>query len=133
MASELETLVRACLDRLNAHDLEGYLQLYAEDARLLFLPPGLPDGVPGARIFYRMILDAFQELQVIPLQTVANGTQLCLQFRMTGSHQGDFMGIPPRGNPMSVEGITILRFENGRCVERWSETDMLGLLTQISE
>jgi hypothetical protein len=30
-----------------------------------------------------------------------------------------------------VSGFTILRFSGGRCVERWSLVDSLGLLTQI--
>lgn len=133
MNTEMETLVRHSLDRLNARDLEGYVQtLYVEDAALHYLPPGLPDGAPGARIFYRMVLDAFENLQVTPLQSVASGNRLGVHFRMTGSHQGDFMGVPASGKSFAVEGITILRFENGKCIERWSETDMLGLVTQIS-
>jgi predicted ester cyclase len=50
---------------------------------------------------------------------------------MTGTHRGEFMDIPPTGREIGLGGITILRFENGRCVERWSQVDMLGLLAQL--
>lgn len=30
-----------------------------------------------------------------------------------------------------MTGITILRFEGGKCVERWSQADFLGLMRQL--
>jgi len=41
------------------------------------------------------------------------------------------MGIPPTGKQVTMTGITILRFAGGKCVERWSEADFLGLLQQL--
>jgi predicted ester cyclase len=43
---------------------------------------------------------------------------------MTGTHRGAFLGIAPTGRNIGVNGITILRFMNGKCVERWSSVDM---------
>jgi predicted ester cyclase len=50
---------------------------------------------------------------------------------MTGRHAGEFMGLPATGTPIALPGITILHFRDGRCVERFSQADMLGLLVQI--
>jgi predicted ester cyclase len=41
------------------------------------------------------------------------------------------MGVPPTGTEIALPGITILRFEGDEVVERWSQTDMLGLLVQL--
>jgi len=41
------------------------------------------------------------------------------------------MGIGPTGKTVKWTGITILRFEQGRCVERWNEGDYLGLTQQL--
>ena len=41
------------------------------------------------------------------------------------------MGVPPTGTPIALPGITILHFRGSRCVERFSQADMLGLLVQI--
>jgi hypothetical protein len=35
------------------------------------------------------------------------------------------------GRPYSLDGITIMRFEDERVVERWSTADFLGMLMQI--
>jgi len=50
---------------------------------------------------------------------------------MTGRHVDEFMGVPATGTPVTLRGITILHFRGGRCVERYSQADMLGLLIQI--
>ena len=41
------------------------------------------------------------------------------------------MGVPPTGRRVDVDGMTILRFRDGKIVERWQAMDMLGLLTQL--
>jgi predicted ester cyclase len=50
---------------------------------------------------------------------------------MSGTHQGDFMGVPATGHEIVLPGITILRFGGDRVIERWSQADMLGLLVQL--
>jgi predicted ester cyclase len=56
---------------------------------------------------------------------------LCCRYTMGGRHEGEFMGVGPTGREISLDGITVLRFESGRCVERWSRADMLGLFVQL--
>jgi predicted ester cyclase len=50
---------------------------------------------------------------------------------MTGRHVDEFMGVPATGGSIALPGITILHFRGDRCVERFSQADMLGLLIQI--
>jgi predicted ester cyclase len=50
---------------------------------------------------------------------------------MTGRHVGEFMGVPATGSLIALPGITILHFRGSRCIERFSQADMLGLLIQI--
>jgi predicted ester cyclase len=40
-------------------------------------------------------------------------------------------GVPTTGNDVALPGITILQFEDERVVERFSQADMLGLMTQL--
>jgi predicted ester cyclase len=41
------------------------------------------------------------------------------------------MGMPPTGKPIVFEGITILHFEDGKCVRHWSQADFIGLLQPL--
>ncbi|MGD9988566.1 ester cyclase [Pseudonocardia sp.] len=54
-----------------------------------------------------------------------------LPVHLVGHARRRVHGVPATGNPVALSGITILRMRDGVCVERWSSTDMLGLLVQI--
>jgi predicted ester cyclase len=62
---------------------------------------------------------------------VAEGDRDCARFTLSAVHRGDFMGVRATGRSAALTGITILRFDNGACVERWNQADMMGLLQQI--
>jgi predicted ester cyclase len=53
------------------------------------------------------------------------------RFSVSGVNNGPFMGMPPTGKEISMDGITILAFRDGKCVERWSQADFLSLLQQV--
>lgn len=59
------------------------------------------------------------------------GDHLTWRFRFSGTHAGDFLGVPGTGKAFEIPGITVLQFGVTRCVQRWSVTDFLGLLTQV--
>jgi len=54
-----------------------------------------------------------------------------IAYTLTGTHQGDFHGIPGTGKKISARGLQIARFEDGQIVERWGSTDELGIMEQI--
>lgn len=56
---------------------------------------------------------------------------LAIAYTVTGSHQGDFLGIPATGRRISARGMQIARFQDGQIVERWCSSDQLGILQQI--
>lgn len=39
--------------------------------------------------------------------------------------------MPPTGKTAVLNGIAILRFANGKVVERWNKADFLGFLQQL--
>jgi predicted ester cyclase len=56
---------------------------------------------------------------------------VAFRYTMEGTHQGDFVGIPPTGKPFSVEGMIIARVVDSKAVERWANLDTLGLMQQL--
>jgi predicted ester cyclase len=62
---------------------------------------------------------------------VADDDNIAIAYTITGTHQGDFMGIAPTGRKISARGVQIGRFENGKLVERWGSSDQLGILQQL--
>jgi predicted ester cyclase len=62
---------------------------------------------------------------------VADDDHVCIAYTLTGTHQGQFHGIPPTGKKIEVRGMQIGRFDNGQLVERWGASDELGILNQL--
>jgi len=46
-----------------------------------------------------------------------------IRFTLGGSHVGEFMGVPPTGTEIELPGITILRFDGDKVIERSSQAD----------
>lgn len=127
--SNREALERAVAS-WNRGDLAQYLRLYGDDV-VLHGYTGVEPGIANVRRFYDAWWEAFPASQLILDDTVVAGDKVACRLQITGTHGGPFRGIPASGKLISVSGFTILRFNDGVCVERWSLVDSLGLLTQI--
>jgi predicted ester cyclase len=56
---------------------------------------------------------------------------LAFAYTMTGTHQGFLMRIAPTGKKISIRGVQISKFRDGKMVERWGSSDQLGMLHQL--
>jgi len=126
-----KTAVAQALERFNSGDLDGYLQLYSDNVLAYGVAPQPLEGRAPVTGFYQAIVGAFQPVRVIADDMIEEGNQVAVRFTLEGRHVGDFMGTPPSGKDVRAEGITILRFAGGLCVERHSRLDLMSLLAQI--
>jgi steroid delta-isomerase-like uncharacterized protein len=88
-------------------------------------------GPEGFIQFFTGFRAAFPDLNISVEQLVANDDNVAIAYTITGTHQGDFLGIPATGRAIKARGVQIARFENGQIVERWGSSDQLGILQQI--
>lgn len=65
------------------------------------------------------------------LETVAEGDKVALRFNITGTPKGEFQGIPHTGKEVSIDGVDILTVVDGKIVEEWLNSDIMGLIQQI--
>lgn len=114
----------------NAGNLAGYLELYDRHA-VLHGYQGVEPGIESIRQFYTAFVAALPGSRLTFEDVIARGDKVVVRFVVEGTHRGDLMGIGSTGKQVTVPGITILRFAGGRCVERWSQADFLGLLQQL--
>jgi predicted ester cyclase len=114
----------------NAGNLGGYLQLYDGDVALHGYA-GVEPGFGGVRKFYEAFFTAFPGSQLIFEDVFGAGDRIACRFVVKGAHLGPFQGLPPSGKRFELPGITVLRFSGDKCVERWSQSDFLGLLGQL--
>lgn len=94
-------------------------------------PPQVPPDHAGVTQFYEAVVAAFPDVRVTVEDTVGEGDRLAVRYVLTGTHAAPFLGAPPTGRTVSVEGITVLHLGGGRITERWNRLDELALLTEI--
>jgi predicted ester cyclase len=61
----------------------------------------------------------------------AEGDKVVVRWSASGTHQGEYFGIAPTNRHVTPNGMAIYRFADGKIVEEWMNTDMLGLLRQL--
>jgi steroid delta-isomerase-like uncharacterized protein len=106
-------------------------ELVAEDA--LFHTPA-PIGAPG-REGFRQLLGFFRTafpVQHTEIHTlIAEGDLVFAHHTHYATNGGAFMGMPPTGREVVVQGIEIFRLADGRIAEFWHHDDMLSLFQQL--
>jgi steroid delta-isomerase-like uncharacterized protein len=130
MANGDAAAYRDALDRGNRGDLDGYLAFYSDDVVFGGVSPQ-PLDKAGVVAFHENFYAAFPGAQSEVLDLVEEGDRLAARLVISGRHEGPFLGVPATGNDMQLAITTILTMRDGKCVERWSTADMLGLLIQI--
>lgn len=76
-------------------------------------------------------LAAFPDFAIVPDQIVADGDLVASSWMATGTHEGEWMGIPATGKTIEYTGMNMFRFECGLIAESWGSADHLGLLRQL--
>ena len=71
------------------------------------------------------------DLLVTVHDQMAEDDRVATRWSATGTHAGDFAGVPATGRLVTVSGIHIHRVRHGRLVEHWEELNLLGLLRQL--
>jgi predicted ester cyclase len=112
-------------------DLSVMDELVAEDFLDHSALPGTPPGREGAKEFVRIFHAGFPDLSLTNEDIIEEGDKVVHRYVLRGTHQGEFMGIPPTGNRIEVHGIDELRVAGGKIVERWGQVDQLGLMQQL--
>jgi predicted ester cyclase len=70
-------------------------------------------------------------MQLVVEDRVAEGDKVVTRWRGEMTHLGELAGAPPSGNRITMTGITIDRFEDGKIIEAWRSMDMLAVLRGI--
>jgi predicted ester cyclase len=85
----------------------------------------------GAKQFYTILLKGFPDYYRKVEDITAEGDKVWVHSTTKMTHTGEFRGVAPTGNKVTITGLNIYRIVDGKMVEGWSVTDSLDLLTQL--
>lgn len=131
-AEQNKSIVRRWVDEgWNQGKLSVIDQLYAPDFTQHEPPPEMVKSSEALKQYVSTYLNAFPDLHFTIDDLVAEGDKVVWRFTSKGTHQGNFMGLPPTGKTSIVTGMVLFRLENSRIVEAYVNIDTLGLLQQL--
>jgi steroid delta-isomerase-like uncharacterized protein len=94
----------------------------------------LPVQATGAQALnevFARLHRAFPDLHVTVEDLIAEGDKVVGRNSVTGTHQGEYMGLPPTGRSLAYNEIFIFRFVNGRIAETWGVVDVFSQMKQL--
>ena len=95
------------------------------------LPPGIPKNREGVKQFFSLLHTAFPDTMATIEHLVVQGDMVAARLVVTGTHRGDFAGIPPTGKQVSIQVFDLVRVIDGKMTEHWGLSDQFSLLQQL--
>ena len=133
MSEENKAIVRRFFEEfVDNRDLSIADELLATD--FVDHDPAGPNQGPGREGLKQLFAArwlAFPDVGATVEDQVSEGDKVVSRVTITGTNQGEFMGIPATGKSFSIEAIAIFRLEDGKIVERWAVTDNMGMMQQL--
>ena len=88
-------------------------------------------GREGLRQHVAMIRRGLPDTQVTVEDMVADGDKVAVRTTARGTHMGEFMGVSPTGKQITISGMDITRFAEGKIVEHWGLVDAMAMMQQL--
>lgn len=108
------------IDELLADDFVEHEQL-----------PDMPTDKEAPRVFIGAMREAFPDVHVTVEDMVVEDNTVAVRSRMSGTHKGEFMGIPPTGNKFDIQAMDVIRYRNGKVTAHWGVTDSMTMMQQL--
>ena len=129
---ENKDIVRRMVDEgWNPNNQATLNELMAED--LVNHDPVAPEvrSREDLEAFHASRVAGFPDQHTTVDDLIAEGDLVAKRWTFRGTHQGDFQGIPPTGQQVTVQGVSVYRINNGKITEIWWGYDTLGVLQQL--
>jgi steroid delta-isomerase-like uncharacterized protein len=116
----------------SAHDPDAVAGLFDDDGEYDDVAFGIMSpGRRGARDWAKGFLASFPDLHVAVIGAYVSSGVEVVEWRMSGTHMGEFDGIPPTGRRFDVRGVTLLHLRDGRVVRCSDYWDLATVRRQL--
>jgi steroid delta-isomerase-like uncharacterized protein len=126
---ENKALAQRATQLWNPRDINAFLELlapeYVEHLNVGETP------LEKVKQFYNILFTAFPDINAAIEVMFAGGDKVAYQEVVTGTHLGQFMGIPPTRKKIKMINTVIYRIADGKIAESWATMDLLSLMQQV--
>ena len=134
-ATSNKPTVRRLHDAANTGDadlLSKTIDEIVEPDALIRTPlPLEASGAQALKEVFSSLHRIFPDLQVTIEDLIEEGDKVVSRNSVTGTHQGEYMGLPPTGRSVTYNEIFVFRFVDGRIAETWGVVDVFSQMKQL--
>jgi steroid delta-isomerase-like uncharacterized protein len=128
-------LLERYVERYNAGDLDGVMDLYADDA-VQIMPDGTFEGRRAITERLTQELSAFSDLHHRVTSFIEQGDAFADEWVFVGTHTGplllpDGTELPPTGTRVEVRGMELVELRDGKVVVDNLYYDSLSVAAQL--
>ena len=130
--SDTERVLEAWAMAWSSHDTEKVLSLFTDDCVYEDVTFGaINRGKEELRAFADGVFAGIPDLKVDLTTRFAAGTWAGMVWVMSGTHKGDFPGMPATGKRFSIRGVTILELQAGKIRRNSDYWDAASVMRQV--
>lgn len=133
MPTDNKSIVRRLYEEVwNKRNLEVAKELIAPSHAVQLFDAA--DSGVGPEAYARNVVQfvrAFPDLKFTVIDMVAENEKVVALWNISGTHKGEFRGIPATGRKVSVDGITINQLSAGKIMDSYVSLDMWSMMRQL--
>lgn len=126
-----ETVNTAIMDAFNEGDPDRIDGFFTEDFVCHLTGGTSVEGPEEYKERIRSMRSAFPDFHKELVFFVADGDEAAVQYRWSGTHNGEFMGVDPTGNHVESTSVALLRFEGEQLAEMWAYADSQTVMQDL--
>jgi steroid delta-isomerase-like uncharacterized protein len=128
---EILDLAKRRLAAYAARDAAALAATHAENGSVASPMGGVQEGRAEIERIYRNWFSAFHDVKTEQDDLLIDGDRVALIARVSGTHSGDFMGLPATGRQMECQMVSLMTVAEGFVVDERRIYDFTGLLVQV--
>lgn len=128
-------IIKGAVDAVNARDFAALAKVGHPEFKRHDLAGALPEvsGATGATDLIQLILRAMPDMHIDITQIFATDDRVAVHQFITGTHQGELLGVPGTGKRVEVHQVNLYRVKDGKIAETWQLLDVWGLMRQLGK
>uniref|UniRef100_UPI0040476563 ester cyclase n=1 Tax=Mariniflexile sp. TaxID=1979402 RepID=UPI0040476563 len=88
-------------------------------------------GIADFKAYYKTFMVGFSDVKFTVKDVFGQGNKIVKHWNFTGKHTGDFFGIPPTGNVVDIDGVTLVLMKDGRIAQEQDFIDNSVMMQQL--
>ena len=106
-------------------------EYFTQDVVAVATSNGDIKGLENFKAHYENYVTGFSDGKLIFVDLFGQGDKMVKHWRFTGTHDGEFFGVPATGKKVDISGTTLIKMKDGKIATEQDFMDFLSFYSQL--